>query len=128
MDVRQSTRNAGTRFDARRISVGDIQGSGERQFFMERRGDGVPTILRETRDLSGKNPEYQLIDNSDLVLTISAAATDMTPATAVIQSRFGDTSVPEVEVCSCSRIRRGNMQLLMTMRGIGQSSCYTPSL
>ena len=98
MDVRQSTRNEALASMLGRISVGDIQGSGERQFFMERRGDGVPTILRETRDLSGQNPEYQLIDNSDLVLTIPAADTNFTPATAHILAHHSGTPLPGVEL------------------------------
>lgn len=98
MDVRQSTRNEALASMLGRISVGDIQGSGERQFFMERRGDGVPTILRETRDLSGKNPEYQLIDNSDLVLTIPAADTESTPATVGILTQHNGTSLSGVEL------------------------------
>ena len=98
MDVRQSTRNEALASMLGRISVGDIQGSGERQFFMERRGDGVPTILRETRNLSGKNPEYQLIDNSDLVLTIPAADTNFTPATVGIVVHHRRKPLPEVEV------------------------------
>ena len=98
MDVRQSTRNDALASMLGRISVGDIQGSGERQFFMERRGDGVPTILRETRDLSGKNPEYQLIDNSDLVLTIPTADTDPTPATAGILAHHSGNPLSGVEL------------------------------
>ena len=98
MDVRQSTRNEALASMLGRISVGNIQGSGERQFFMERRGDGVPTILRETRDLSGKNPEYQLIDNSDLVLTIPAADTEPTPATASILAHHSGNPLSGVEL------------------------------
>ena len=48
---------------------------------------GVPIILRETEALSGRRPEYQVIDGSDLVLTIPAADTDPTPATAAIVCR-----------------------------------------
>ena len=98
MDVRQSTRNEALASMLGRISVGDIQGSGERQFFMERRGDGVPTILRETRDLSGKKPEYRLIDNADLVLTIPAADTDPTPATIDILIHHSDSPLSGVEL------------------------------
>ena len=98
MDVRQSTRNEALASMLGRISVADIQGSGERQFFMERRGDGVPTILRETRDLSGKNSEYQLIDNSDLVLTIPAADTELTPATVGILIQHNGSSLSGVEL------------------------------
>ena len=41
---------------------------------MDRRGDGVPIIRRECRKLSGRSPEYSLIDDSELRLVIWAAA------------------------------------------------------
>lgn len=44
-----------------------------RRYFMERRGDGVPIILEETRKLAGQTPEYRLIDGEELLLTIPAA-------------------------------------------------------
>jgi hypothetical protein len=31
---------------------------------MERRGDGVPIILDESRKLSGRDPSYRLIDSA----------------------------------------------------------------
>ena len=40
---------------------------------MDRRGDGVPIIRRECLDLSGRLPEYSLIDDSELRLLIWAA-------------------------------------------------------
>ena len=40
---------------------------------MDRRGDGVPIILQETRKLSGRTPEYRLIDDGELRLVIRAA-------------------------------------------------------
>ena len=40
---------------------------------MDRRGDGVPIIRRECRELSGRLPEYRLIDESELRLVIRAA-------------------------------------------------------
>ena len=98
MDVRQSTRNEALASIFGRIPVGEVRGSGDRQFFMERRGDGVPTIFRETESLSGEPPEYQLIDDSDLFLTIPAAATDATPATTVIMSHHCGLPVPGVEL------------------------------
>ena len=98
MDVRQSTRNEALASIFGRIPVGEVRGSGDRQFFMERRGDGVPTIFRETEALSGKSPEYRLIDDSDLFLTIPAAATDATPATTVIMSHHCGLPVPGVEL------------------------------
>ena len=41
---------------------------------MDRRGDGVPIIRRECRELSGRLPEYRLIDDSELRLVMWAAA------------------------------------------------------
>ena len=84
MDVRQATRNEALASILGRIPVENIRGSGDRQFLMERRGDGVATIFRETEALIGKRPMYQLIDNSELVLTIPAANTNPTPDTTAI--------------------------------------------
>ena len=47
-----------------------------RKYMMERRGDGVPIILDESRDLSGRYPKYTLIDDSELRLIIWAARTE----------------------------------------------------
>ena len=44
-----------------------------RTHLMDRRGDGVPIILQETRKLSGRTPEYTLIDDGELRLVIPAA-------------------------------------------------------
>ena len=40
---------------------------------MDRRGDGVPIIRRECKELSGRLPEYRLIDDSELLLVMRAA-------------------------------------------------------
>ncbi len=42
---------------------------------MDKRGEGVPIILEESRKLSGKLPEYTLLDESELRLTIFTANT-----------------------------------------------------
>ena len=44
-----------------------------RSHLMDRRGDGVPIIRRECRELTGRLPEYTLIDDSELRLVIPAA-------------------------------------------------------
>ena len=98
MDVRQSTRNEALASILGRIPAESIRGSGERQFFMERRGDGVPTIFRETEDLSGKRPKYRLIDDSDLFLTIPAAETEPTPATTGIFVQSSGNPLTGVEL------------------------------
>ena len=84
MEARQATRNEALTSVLARMPVGGIGGSEDRQYIMERRGDGVPIILRETKELSGKRPEYRLIDNSEVLLTIPAAVLEQSPARAVI--------------------------------------------
>ena len=44
-----------------------------RTHLMDRRGDGVPIIREECRRLSGRFPEYSLIDDNELRLVIQAA-------------------------------------------------------
>lgn len=46
-----------------------------RRYFIEKRGEGVPIILRESLELSGREPEYRLIDDEELLLTIWSAKT-----------------------------------------------------
>lgn len=56
-------------------------GQGEalaRTFLMDRRGEGVPIILEESQRLSGRAPEYSLIDDSELRLVIWAAPGHLT--------------------------------------------------
>ena len=87
METRQVTRNEALTSVLARLPVGGIRGSEDRQYFMERRGDGVPIIRRETRELCGKLPEYQVIDDSEVRLTIPAAIQEHSPASAVITVR-----------------------------------------
>ena len=61
MTTRQATHNQALTSVLGRMRVGEIRGSEDRQYFMERRGDGVPIILRQTRKLCGRLPEYRLI-------------------------------------------------------------------
>ena len=84
MAARQSTRNEAIASVLGRVSVGDIPGSGQRRYFMERRGDGVPVIFRETWALCGRSPSYRLLDDSDLFLGIPAATTVASPATIAV--------------------------------------------
>jgi hypothetical protein len=45
----------------------------KRSFIMDKRGDGVPVIITESEALSGRRPEYLLLDDAELKLTIYAA-------------------------------------------------------
>lgn len=44
-----------------------------RSRIMDRRGDGVPIILGDSRELSGRMPEYTMIDDSELRLVVWGA-------------------------------------------------------
>ncbi len=46
----------------------------DRATMMDKRGEGVRIILDNSQRLSGKTPEYRLIDESELLLTIYATA------------------------------------------------------
>ena len=84
MAARQATRNEALTSILGRMPVGQTQGSQDRQFFMERRGDGVPIIQRETQELCGRLPEYRLIDGTEVLLIIPAANLEPSPARATV--------------------------------------------
>ena len=48
--------------------------STDRATLMDRRGEGVPIILENSRSLSGREPEYETIGDAALLLTIYAPA------------------------------------------------------
>ncbi len=73
MDLRQYSRNELIVSLLARCPVWEGEKLG-RTHIMDRRGDGVPIILNESRKLSGRRPEYRLIDDSELQLVIWAAA------------------------------------------------------
>ncbi len=75
MALRQSTRNEllTTLLAKCPVPVEDPSGQIGRRFLMEKRGEGVPIILDESRKLAGRQPEYRLIDEAELLLTIYSA-------------------------------------------------------
>ena len=73
MRHRQATRNETLASMLRTLAVGDITGAGDRQYFMEQRGEGVPVIYEETRGLTGRDPVYELIGGAELRLTLSSS-------------------------------------------------------
>jgi len=70
--LRQATRNELITSLLAECPVTDKDGRLYRKFYMEKRGDGVPTIFRESRKLSGQLPVFRLIDDTELLLTIFA--------------------------------------------------------
>ena len=73
MPHRQATRNKLLTSLLRRVPAYGIRGAGGQLYLMERRGDGVLIMLRETRKLSGRLPKFHLIADSELCVTIPAA-------------------------------------------------------
>ena len=98
MAVRQATRNEALTSVLARLPVGGTRGAEDRRYYMERRGDGVPIVLRETRALCGQPPEYRLIDRSEVLLVIPAAMQEPSPARAVISVRAAGRPVPGADL------------------------------
>ena len=72
MHLRQYSRNELIVSMLARCSIPVDEGLG-RSHIMDRRGDGVPVIRDQTRKLSGRMPEYDVIDDSELRLVIWGA-------------------------------------------------------
>ena len=94
MAARQAARNQTLTSMLGRMPVEGIRGSEDRRYFMERRGDGVPIILRETRGLCGRPPEYRVIDEAEVRLVIPAAPQEQSPARAVVNVRSAGAGEP----------------------------------
>ena len=73
MRQRQATRNETIASLLRMLAVGDVHGAGDRQYFLEQRGEGVPTIFEETTALTGAVPAYELMGEAELLLTLPAS-------------------------------------------------------
>ncbi len=73
MQYRTATRNERVTNLLSECPVSESLGDLGRTKLMERRGDGVDIIIDESTKLSGRKPEYRLIDDAELMLTIYAA-------------------------------------------------------
>ena len=98
MALRQSTRNEALTSVLARMPVEGTRGGEDRRYYMERRGDGVLIIQRETWELCGKYPEYKVVDDSEVLLVIPAAMQERSPARAVISVRSGGRSLPGADL------------------------------
>ncbi|MDM8552891.1 ATP-binding protein [Desulfobacterales bacterium HSG2] len=70
LHLRQSARNELLASLLARCPIPFEDFPGDRKFLMDKRGEGVSIILSESEKLSGQRPEYRLIDNAELMLTI----------------------------------------------------------
>ena len=98
MARRQATRNEVLASILGRMPVGGVRGGEDRQYFMERRGDGVPIIVRETVELVGRPPEYKLIDGAEILLAMPSASLEPSPASTSLTVRSGGTPLAGVDV------------------------------
>lgn len=71
--LRQATRNELLSSLLARCPIQLDSYSGKRSFIMDKRGEGVPIIFNDSKAISNKMPEYNLIDDSELLLTIFSA-------------------------------------------------------
>ena len=69
----QFTRNETLASRLGQCPVGDVPGTGGRQYFLERRGEGIAVIEDETFSLAGRKPSFELIGERELKLVLPAA-------------------------------------------------------
>ncbi len=98
METSQATRNEVIASIFGRIPVGDLTGSSHRGQLMERRGDGVSIIRKETLETAGVVPEYRIIDRSNVVLSIPAARLALSPADATVTVHVDGKPLAGVDV------------------------------
>lgn len=73
IDRRQATRNELIASVLARVPIPETNLDLKRTYMMDKRGWGVPAILEESERLSGKRPVYEVVDESEVILTIYAA-------------------------------------------------------
>lgn len=74
LPYRQAARNEAITSLLARCPVERDDFKSHRTHIMDKRGEGVPIILSRSKELSGRTPEYRLVDESELLLTIYAAS------------------------------------------------------
>ena len=98
MEASQATRNEVIASVFGRIPVAELAGSGHRRYLMERRGDGVSIIRKETEEATGMPPAYEIVDESSLVLRIPAAKLELVPADATVTVHSAGEPLAGIEV------------------------------
>ena len=98
MEASQATRNEVVASVFGQIPVANAAGSDHRLYLMERRGDGVSIIRDETRKATGAPPEYELVDDSILLLRIPAAKLELVPADVTATVHSGGEPLAGIEV------------------------------
>jgi ATP-dependent DNA helicase RecG len=74
LEFRQASRNENLTSLLAKCPVPDLEGlNSDRATIMDKRGEGVPLIYQLSERLSGKRPQYRLLDGDELQLTLYAA-------------------------------------------------------
>ena len=91
----QFTRNELLASRLGQCAVGDVPGAGGRQYFIERRGEGIAVIEDETFALAGQRPIFELVGERELKVVLPAARMPVVEgvATRVVLDR-ADTGAP----------------------------------
>lgn len=98
MDSSQATRNEVIASVFGRIPIGSVQGANHRRFLMERRGDGVSIIKKRTHEATGILPQYRLVNDSSVVLSIPAAKLEISPADSTVTVHSSGERLSGVDV------------------------------
>ena len=72
--------------------VGDVPGAGGRQYFIERRGEGIAVIEDETFSLAGERPTFEMIGERELKLTLPAARPPLSDGVAARVAVYDDAT------------------------------------
>ena len=72
LEYRQVSRNEAVTSLLARCRVDRPEIANHRSQIMDKRGEGVPIILSRSEALSGRRPDYQIVDESELILTLYA--------------------------------------------------------
>ncbi len=98
MEASQATRNEVIASIFGRIPVAHAVGADHRRFLMERRGDGVSIIRTKTQETTGLLPEYAIIDEASLKLSIPAAKLVLVPSDATVTVHCKGEPLAGIEV------------------------------
>ena len=97
----QFTRNELLASRLGQCAVGDMPGGGGRQYFIERRGEGIAVIEDETFALAGQRPIFELVGERELKVVLPAARLPVAEGVAarvVVAHRDTGAPLPGVHV------------------------------
>ena len=95
---RQATRNEVLVSILGKVPTGEAPGCGDRRYFMERRGDGVPIIRSETLAVSGKDAKFRIVGDEEVLVVLPSAPVEPSPAQVRITVRASGRPLAGVEV------------------------------